>query len=571
MHSGKKSIGKSNVSSLNYDLSPLENTPVLGSGSPAVDAGHAAAKSVSTSASVTTNSSRIGTVENSPDSALPAQMHHANSNSHPYAPPPAGYGQGAQNQNPNIAHMHVPAPAHAYGHAHREWVESPHAGAYVLPSAGSYVPPPIRPFQSLHGHGQSMDDPLIMSLEQQRHVAMQLLANQTQHAGFNAPRSVHNSFSEYRRENDYGFSNIPHTGQHPITSRDHAPNVVHWQEGSPYAQPSRYGNSYNAYQQQHHVAQGESKSAQDLGGPGNGHGGGVGGFQQLGPGYHAGIANSQPGHFHPQLHGHQSLSHTQSQAHAQVQGGSSQGHAQTDRALPALSSLSSPARTSGTDSNHRLLMSDGKTNVHDALHRSVHSHNKDIRLKDSTHGRSRALEEKEAADAISAAAQQVADAEAAEAEKAQLAALSLKRQAKNAPQNVHPGQRYHGESLAVVPGEKPVTKKGVLWLNHLGVRQRCLLEASQTVFKGDLAIYLMNAKGEAFRDKPVGEFLLGAVGDMTVTLSGSNISLQDSRNAVLLHCADDEEAEEWYVCISVVIPSMYLRQLPHFLLLSQKP
>ena len=69
------------------------------------------------------------------------------------------------------------------------------------------------------------------------------------------------------------------------------------------------------------------------------------------------------------------------------------------------------------------------------------------------------------------------------------------------------------------------------------------------MFKGDLAIYLMNAKGEAFREKPVGEFLLGAVGHMTVTLSGSSISLQDSRNAVLLHCEDEDEAEEWYVCV----------------------
>ena len=174
-HVGKKTISKSNISSLNYDLSPLESTDVIG-GSPAP--ANAAGKNASPSASATgtADSSRRGSKDNSPGSSMPSQQHMQHGHGTP----------GAQNQNPNIAHAQV---KHGYGTAaHGEWVDSPYAGDYSLPHAA-----------------------------QQRHVALQLLATQTQHAGYSAPKSVYNNLGEYNRSAGYGLSSVPQQGQHPIT------------------------------------------------------------------------------------------------------------------------------------------------------------------------------------------------------------------------------------------------------------------------------------------------------------------------------------------------------------------
>ena len=93
-----------------------------------------------------------------------------------------------------------------------------------------------------------------------------------------------------------------------------------------------------------------------------------------------------------------------------------------------------------------------------------------------------------------------------------------------------------------------------MWIVHKGVKQKCLVEAALTVFKGECVICLLDAKGQAFRNHPIKTFQLCGVGNLIVTVSDRSLCLQDGPNAVLLDCRSFDEAEEWaeFLCSSVL-------------------
>ena len=120
---------------------------------------------------------------------------------------------------------------------------------------------------------------------------------------------------------------------------------------------------------------------------------------------------------------------------------------------------------------------------------------------------------------------------------------------------------YDGEISTLHAGDKAIQKAGHLWYSHKGIKQRCLLEASQTVFKGKANLYLLDDNGEPFRSNPISIFSLGAIGDLWVTVAEKSLSLQDKNNSALLECDDYIEAEEWaeYLCASVLANKPILR------------
>ena len=121
------------------------------------------------------------------------------------------------------------------------------------------------------------------------------------------------------------------------------------------------------------------------------------------------------------------------------------------------------------------------------------------------------------------------------------------------PEN-HYSIHYHGEKPTIHPGDAPIEKHGVLWILHKGVKQRCLLVAKTTAFSGEATIFLLDAKGQPFRQSPIGTFVLGGKGNLWVTVADKSLALHEDKQASLLECADREESHEWadFLCASVL-------------------
>jgi hypothetical protein len=190
-----------------------------------------------------------------------------------------------------------------------------------------------------------------------------------------------------------------------------------------------------------------------------------------------------------------------------------------------------------TDGDHRVVLPDGRSVQHLKKGKP-----KDMRLSDKSHGKS--FEER----------------------KKKWEENDLDDDSATAPPDVtHPGPGYQGETQALQAGDPPTDKSSILSVNHKGVRQKCILEASQTLFKGHASVFLLDSHGKPLRDKAVAEFLLGAVGNLTVTVSGSAMSLQDNNDACLLECSSDIDAEEWaeYLCSSIMANRPLIRRKQH--------
>ena len=467
MNSGKKILGKSNISSLNYDLSPLPTAEV---------------RDATNVTDNTTHSPEDTQYENiDPEEKVPE----------------------------NSSSLPAPSSIQQTPVKHVQFSSNTSATASAFPSLGFNATTPIRQFQPMHGG----DSSLVASLEQQRHLALQLLANQASSAGYIPHNNVHGP--TYSNASNYGLANIPQPGQHPILMHQTAPIPMQWSQQSPFASPSRFPDAYNMHIQQ----------------------------QQPLPSSGYGPSNIGRDSYH---NGVQSMQYNQYQTHRNANN-------QTYDDQYQQHSTQSKARPTKLDKDSRLLMSDNRTPVHNALMRaqSDHRDERDIRLRDSTHGK---VPDVLSSDSTAEPALKVADV-------AMVSSPQEKDSTVLAPQDLHPGKRYHGEPVRIFPGDKPTKKSGTMWLSHLGVRQRALLEASQTLFKGELSIFLLSDRGQPFRERPVAVFLLGAVGELTVTLSGVNISLQDNRNACLLTCDEESQAEEWveFLCASPMANKPILR------------
>ena len=443
-------IGKSNMSSLNHDLSPLPHVKVA---------------------------DMLGDSDDSTPNRCDSNDSDTNRKTNA--------AQVQSNASPPLVHAHAASsPPMRQDQHHHQYT-----------SIGSDedgqrdVPPVMRPFQTLHG--STVDSPLLASLEQGRQIALQLLENQTRAIGH--PQHPRHAATEA----GYGFAKTLQAGNHPITNRP-VPNIVQWESHSPYA------SNANANAARNGIGNGsENKSSES---------------QQEGSqwSYHSGVRTHSG--YNPLLHSK-----------------SNRGDGRSSSSSSSLP-LVPESQSHPVDEDHRLLLSNGQ-NSKAALNKT---NAKDARLRDETHGRERVHSVPASASA------------SPPGDKDHEQEFEKDKHAKDAPQNMYEGPRYHGDSPVVVAGENPLKKRGILWLNHLNVRQRCLLEGSQTLFKGELSVYLLNAKGEPFRDSPVSQFLLGAVGELTVTVANRALSLQDNRYANMFECIDEDEAQEWaeYLCVS---------------------
>ena len=93
--------------------------------------------------------------------------------------------------------------------------------------------------------------------------------------------------------------------------------------------------------------------------------------------------------------------------------------------------------------------------------------------------------------------------------------------------------------------ERPKAKTGPCELLISGQPQAACMEARQTVFKGQVDIYLADTAGQAIKSESLATFLLGGQGHLQVTVNGPRLGLQDGDTGALVNLRTPEEALEW--------------------------